>query len=80
MVEQTALQLILSFINESKIKAMMKWSDRKLYSEDGKLMRYPRVLTRKIREILNLLSGNDVVKMLKGQKFKKKIFFKRIIS
>jgi hypothetical protein len=69
MVEQTALQILVNFISQSKLKEMMKWSDRKLHLKDGKLLRYTRVLKKKIRQVLNLVSGNDIIQMLKGDKF-----------
>lgn len=64
--EQTALQRLISFIENNKLIKMMKWSDRKLNLNNGKLMRYTRVLIKQIRLILNLISGNDLTEMLKG--------------
>lgn len=65
--EQTALQRLISFIENNKLVKMMKWSDRKLNLNNGKLMRYTRVLIKQIRLILNLISGNDLTEMLKGK-------------
>ena len=64
--EQTALQRLISFIENNKLIKMMKWYDRKLNLNNGKLMRYTRVLIKQIRIILNLISGNDLTEMLKG--------------
>ena len=64
--EQTALQRLISFIENNKLIKMMKWSDRKLNLNNGKLMRYTRVLIKQIRIILNLISGNELTEMLKG--------------
>ena len=64
--EQTLLQRLISFIENNKLIKMMKWSDRKLNLNNGKLMIYTRVLIKQIRIILNLISGNDLTEMLKG--------------
>lgn len=66
MVNQTALYKIIKAIKENKFKPMKKWNDRykfnKLFNRD----KYMSKLIFEIREILVLLSGNDVVNMLKG--------------
>ena len=64
--EQITLQRLISFIENNKLIKMMKWYDRKLNLNNGKLMRYTRVLIKQIRIILNLISGNDLTEMLKG--------------
>ena len=64
--EQITLQRLISFIENNKLIKMMKWYDRKLNLNNGKLMRYTRVLIKQIRIILNLSSGNDLTEMLKG--------------
>ena len=64
--EQTALQRIVSFIKTNNLSTMMKWSHRKNHLNNGKLMRYTRLLVKQIRFILNLISGNDLIEMLKG--------------
>ena len=56
----------MSFIKEMNIQDMKKWSTRKHFMKNGKLMRYTRVMIKQIKQILILLSGNDVVEMLKG--------------
>jgi hypothetical protein len=37
--------------------------------KDGQLMRYSRDMIKQIKQILILISGNDVLKMLEGKKF-----------
>ena len=64
--EQTALQRIVSFIKSNNLSTMMKWSHTKNDLNNGKLMRYSRLLVKQIRFILNLISGNDLIEMLKG--------------
>ena len=64
--EQITLQRLISFIENNKLIKMMKWYDRKLNLNNGKLMRYTRVLIKQIRIILNLISGNDLTEMHKG--------------
>ncbi len=64
----TALQRITKFVKDNKISEMNQWSKRKLYLKDGQLMRYTRQLIKEIRKVLALLSGNDTVEMLKGNK------------
>ena len=64
----TGLQRIIKFIDDNKISEMIQWSNRKRYLKDGQLMRYIRHLIKQIRLILNLISGNDIIEMLKGKK------------
>ena len=63
----TALHEIIKFIEARKLCEMVQWSKRKRYLKDGQLMRYIRQLNKKIRLIMNLLSGYDIIEMLKGE-------------
>jgi hypothetical protein len=68
MPNLTSLQKITAFIKENKLQKMKQWSKRKLYMKDGQLMRYSRDMIKQIKQILILISGNDVLKMLEGKK------------
>ncbi len=67
MPNLTSLQKITAFIKENKLQPMKQWSKRKLYMKDGQLMRYSRDMIKQIKQILILISGNDVLKMLEGK-------------
>ena len=62
-----ALQRITNFIKDNKIIEMQRWSNRKRNCKDGQLMRYTRQLIKQVRSILELVSGNDILGMLKGK-------------
>ena len=67
MVNASALQKITEFIESENIQKMKKWSDRSRYENgNGDLLRYLRDVIKKIRAILIILSGVDVVEMLCG--------------
>jgi hypothetical protein len=66
MVNQTALQTISAFINQSDFRQMKKWSERKRYLRNGYLMRNIIQMIQQLKKILVLISGNDVIEMLKG--------------
>jgi hypothetical protein len=68
MPNLTSLQKITAFIKKNKLQQMKQWSKRKLYMKDGQLMRYSRDMIKQIKQILILISGNDVLKMLEGKK------------
>jgi hypothetical protein len=66
MVNMTALQRISNLIGTPG-RPMKKWSDRKRYEQNGSLLRYVRQMVGRIKKILILISGDDVVEMLKGK-------------
>jgi hypothetical protein len=70
MVNITALQRISNFLGTS-IRPMKKWSDRSRYEHNGSLLRYVKRMVGQIKNILVLISGDDVVEMLKGNIFKR---------
>jgi hypothetical protein len=47
---------------------MMKWSDRFRRGQDQELSWYLKIMSKKIKNLLNLISGNDTIEMLKGLK------------
>lgn len=60
----TPLELIIRLINEKRLRPMKVWSTR--YGDNPEIRNYYIYkLKFKIRTILNILSGNDVVNMLK---------------
>jgi hypothetical protein len=62
----TALQSITEFINQKGLSQMKKWSERKRYRKNGYLMRNIIQIIQQLKKILVLISGNDVIEMLKG--------------
>jgi hypothetical protein len=76
MVNINAIESILKFVNEKKIKPMKKWSDRAYNKTSSRLSK----LIRSSRTLMDLLSGNNTISMLKS-KFKslKKIRLSKII-
>ena len=67
MVNESALQKILKFIDTQNIVPMKKWSERSRYeTKTMQLRRNVREKVVDIRKILILLSGNDIAEMLKG--------------
>ena len=74
MVNITSLEKICRFVhNEKAIKKMKPWSERyRFHLLDNKHSWYLRKLKNQVVELLSIISGDDIVKMLKGS-FKKKI-------
>ena len=73
MVNITALEKIIRFIDGSyNLRTMKKWSERFRIENSQKKNKYLRKLINKVRNVLNLISGYDIVEMPKG--FNLKIF------
>ena len=67
MVNITALQQITNFLNGKNIRHMKKWSNRSRYGEDNNvLLRNVHSMVKKIKRLLIIISGDDVVEMLKS--------------
>ena len=67
MVNITAIEKIIRLIDsQHNLKTMKKWSERFRTDNSQKKSKYLRNLVNKIKRILNLISGNDVIEMLKG--------------
>lgn len=64
MVNVTSLERIIQFINQENLRTMKDWKTR-LTSRGGNWSR----LLKNIRIILNLISGNNIVDMLKSKQF-----------
>ena len=70
MVNLTSLELIHQFIkSDTRIRKMKRWSDRFRYDSENKLSSYLRKMKKQIFEILSIISGDDIVEMLKGLNF-----------
>jgi|LakMenE18May11ns_1017448.scaffolds.fasta_scaffold8390583_1 hypothetical protein len=68
MVNITALQILSRFISNKNIKPMKKWSTRfRNVESDGRKSWYLKGLIRQIKKILNIISGNDIIEMIKGR-------------
>ena len=71
MVCMTALTRILTFVHEKKIKKMKRWSDRHKFKNSDQSRNgnsYNNQLIAEIRKLLRIISGNDTITMLKGNK------------
>jgi hypothetical protein len=47
---------------------MKRWSNRHRKDREGRPSKVIKTVKSKIREILNIISGNYIVEMLKGQR------------
>jgi hypothetical protein len=68
MVNQSALERIISYSNNQRLREMKRWSERNIFRNNRPTIRhdFSRKMISNIRRILNLFSGNDLVNMLKG--------------
>lgn len=53
------------------LRPMKKWSDRYRFEDRHQKIKSPnhKRLIRKIRDLLNLISGDDLIEMIKGTKY-----------
>ena len=64
---ESAVHLINNYISEKQIRPMKNWSSRKRYCQNTNvLQRNVFQITRLVKKLLNIISGNDIVEMLKG--------------
>ena len=66
MSNLTAIQRISNFIESQNIRTMKKWSERFRPSNLDDRGWYIKRLARKVKDLLVLVSGYDVINMLKG--------------
>ncbi len=59
--------LIWSVIQNENLRSMKRWSNRHRKDREGRPSKVIKTVKSKIREILNIISGNYIVEMLKGQ-------------
>ena len=69
MVNITALERITRLINEENLLPMRRWSNRYRYNRN-KIDPYLNKLIKQIRNILYIVSGDDIINMLSGIKIK----------
>ena len=67
MVRITSIKVILKFLKEKKIKNMKKWSDRKDLEYKTKTPLRQNLIAN-IRSLLENISGNNIVEMIKSIK------------
>ena len=68
MVFYSTLNRLYSLIQNENLRSMKWWSNRHRKDREGRPSKVIKKLKSKIREILNIISGNDIVEMLKGQR------------
>jgi hypothetical protein len=62
-----AIKHLIEFIEKNKLKPMKKWSERIIRKKNSNEFHHKsEKMIKQIRCILNLLSGNDILPMLKG--------------
>ncbi len=66
MVRINAIELIDRFIVEQSVRPMKNWSLRNTQTKYPRYSEFKR-MAEKIRNLLNLLSGNDILAMLKSR-------------
>jgi hypothetical protein len=67
MVNITALEQLHRYIIEKNLTPMKNWDNRYKKSAGGTPSSYFRKMIKQIRTILNILSGENPVQMLKGK-------------
>ena len=68
MVFYSTLNRLYSLIQNENLRSMKRWSNRHRKDWEGRPSKVIKKLKSKIREILSIISGNDIVEMLKGQR------------
>jgi hypothetical protein len=68
MVFYSTLNRLYSLIQNENLRSMKRWPNRHRKDKEGRPSKVIKKLKSKIREILNIISGNDIVEMLKGQR------------
>ena len=82
MVNLTALERIIQFIRKDKrIKKMKSWSERFRVDSNIKHNLDIRKLKKQVIELLNLISGDNIIEMIEGLQiiifYKKVLYFKK---
>ena len=66
MVNLTAIKRISQFISSSNIRPMKKWSERYRLDSQNNKSPYLKLIISQVKVLLRIVSGNDIVEMLKG--------------
>lgn len=66
MVQANAIERITSFIEQEQLVQMKKWSERYGAGESQRNFHINKII-KQIRNVLIIVSGNDIVAMLKGR-------------
>jgi hypothetical protein len=77
MVNSSCLMKIMDLVESKNLKAMKKWSLRNRVRRDGQKSTHVLNLRKQVRQLLNLVSGNDICEMLKGENL---IFIKFLLQ
>ena len=72
MVNVNAIELLTRYIKAINLRQMKRWSERVKYDISNRRPRCLRKIIHQIKDLLVMLSGDDVVDMLKGRLFQKK--------
>ncbi len=70
MTRTEDIEFILRFIRDNNVRPMRKWSLRNLNATNPRYA-YFKKLKENLIELLNLLSGNDYLSMLRSKNSKK---------
>lgn len=74
-MRSSCLSQIFNFITENRLKPMKKWSERFIYDGRNEKSWYITQMAKQINHILYLISGGDIVGMLRGIKLLLTIYF-----
>lgn len=76
MVNQlSAIEQLRRFILLQNIRPMRNWSSRFRIASSNRISWYLVKLIKDIRQLLNLISGNEILEMLNGKILTVKFFF-----
>ena len=62
---------IIGLISRENMRPMRPWNQRFRYDNQGRLERALRKIVKEVRKLLDLISGHQIVEMLKGVFLKK---------
>jgi hypothetical protein len=66
---KTSLELINEFTITNNLRLMKKWSTRYAHQRSPSMSGHVTKLIKKIRDLLNLISGNDITEMIKSNSY-----------
>ena len=68
MVYKSPITRFFEYITSKKLRPMKKWSIRSRYDYSTIKSKCTKKIIKQIRKLLNFISGNDIIEMLKGNK------------